>query len=239
MTAAIHYDPGDLKILAELEQRHFWFGSRRRIIVDALRRWFGDARNYLEIGCGTGYNARGIARAFPQWQVVASDPLAERAGSLRVDALDIPFEAAFDVVGAYDVIEHIEDHACALGEFRKACRPAGGILLTVPQHPWLWSTADTHAQHCRRYTRGALVRLLGDCGFDVIGVTSFQFVNLPALFARSRWLRWSGSNPRPKAPPAPLNWLLEKGMEVDRWMIRSGVALPLGGSLLVAARRVD
>ena len=77
MTASISYEADDLRILAALEERHFWFRSRRRIIVDALRRWFPDMQSYLEIGCGTGYILRGIRAAFPESILIASDALSE------------------------------------------------------------------------------------------------------------------------------------------------------------------
>jgi SAM-dependent methyltransferase len=239
MTAAIGYEAHDLRILAGLEERHFWFRARRRIIVDALQRWFRDARSYLEIGSGTGYVASGIREAFPEWRVAASDALAGGAGRLRIDARNIPFARAFDVVGAYDVLEHIEDDRGALGQFREACRPGGGILLTVPQHAWLWSPADRYAHHHRRYRREDLLSLLRECGFEIVGSTSFHTLNLPLFFLRSRFLRATGRDPKPCIPAPPVNWLLERSMELDRWLIRAGVSLPFGVSLLVAARRRD
>ena len=239
MSAAISYNAHDLRILAALEERHFWFRSRRRIILDALRRWFPDARSYLEIGSGTGYVARGIAQAFPEWRVVASDPLVEDAGVLRIDARNIPFASAFDLVGAYDVLEHIEDHRGALGQFRRACRPGGGILLTVPQHAWLWSPADTYARHHRRYCREDLLSMLRECGFEILGSTAFHTFNLPLYFLRSRFLRATGRDPEASIPAFPVNWLLEQSMELDRMLIRAGLRFPLGVSLLAAARRRD
>ena len=239
MTASISYDARDLLILASLEERHFWFRSRRRIIVDALRRWFPNVRSYLEIGSGTGYVARAIAEAFPEWRVVASDPLAGGAGCLCIDARNIPFADAFDVVGAYDVLEHIEDDRAALCQFRNACRPGGGILLTVPQHAWLWSPADTYAHHHRRYQREGLLSTLRECGFEILGSTSFHTLNLPLFFLRSQFLRATGRDPEASIPALPVNWLLERSMELDRMLIRAGMRLPCGVSLLVAARRRD
>ena len=239
MTASIHYDPRDLELLASLEEGHFWFRARRRIIVDALRRWFPGRRSYLEIGSGTGYVARGIAEAFPEWNVVASDALARDAQMLRLDARDNPFTERFDVVGAYDVLEHIQDDGASLGQLRAACRKGGGFLLTVPQHPWLWSPADRYAGHFRRYRRRDLGAQLRGCGFDILQTTSFNTVNLPLFFLRSRFLRATGRDPGTAMPAAPVNWLLECGMELDRMLIGTRLDLPFGASLLVAARRRD
>jgi hypothetical protein len=137
------------------------------------------------------------------------------------------------------VLEHIEDDRAVLHQFRAACRPGGGILLTVPQHPWLWSPADAYARHHRRYRREDLLAKLRECGFEVLGCTSFHTLNLPLFFLRSRVLRATGRDPQTSIPIAPVNWLLEQSMELDRMLIRVGVQLPFGVSLMVAARRRD
>jgi 2-polyprenyl-3-methyl-5-hydroxy-6-metoxy-1,4-benzoquinol methylase len=236
MPPDIKYRADDLGILSDIEDRHFWFGARREIILQALARWFGDGQEYLEVGCGTGYLARAVAARFPTWRVVASDPLATSAGSLRLDAHELPYENRFDVIGAYDVLEHIEDDDRVLGQLNKACRPGGGLLLTVPQHGWLWSGADTYAQHFRRYGSRELQRQLRSHGFEIAAATSFQTMTLPFLYARAIGPQ------RPEltlsVPPAPLNWLFGKLMAVDRRLIGAGVRLPVGGSLLVAARKI-
>ena len=239
MTAAISYDPQDLRILAALEEHHFWFRVRRRIIIDALRRWFPNAHDYLEIGSGTGFIARGIRKAFPDWEVLVSDPLAQEPGVQHIHAQRIPYGRAFDVVGAYDVLEHIEDDRSALKEFCRVCRPAGGVLLTVPQHKWLWSSADENAQHHRRYRRKELLSALNLCGFELLGCTSFHTLNLPLFLLRNAILGATAYVPRVSAPAPALNWVLGASMEVDRMLIHAGISLPFGTSLLVAARRKD
>jgi SAM-dependent methyltransferase len=247
MTGSIAYDPADLTLLAGIEERHFWFRARRRIIVAALARWFPGARSYLEIGCGAGYTLRGIAAAFPAWKTVASDALARAAGLagdaggafLLLDARRIPFRSEFDVIGAYDVLEHIADDAGALDEIRRACRPGGGVLLTVPQHPRLWSAADDYAHHYRRYTAGLLRARVERAGFEILWSSSFNTLNLPFLLLRNAALRVAGRNPRAKVPYGPANWLLERSMDMDRMLIRAGLRLPVGGSLALAARRPE
>jgi SAM-dependent methyltransferase len=236
MTRTISYQEANLVELASLEEHHFWFRARRDIILDALGRWFGGARDYLEVGCGTGYNARAIAEHFPKWRVVATDPLSSEPSIPRCDARALPYRGEFDVVGAYDVLEHIADDAAALQQFHQACRPGGGILLTVPQHPWLWSGADTFAQHHRRYTSRQLHQRLRAAGFEPIASTSFQTLTLPFFWARALALR--GRDPKVKAPPATVNWSMGKLMGLDRRLIAAGVRLPAGGSLLVAARKI-
>jgi hypothetical protein len=103
----------------------------------------------------------------------------------------------------------------------------------------LWSPADTYAHHHRRYQREGLLSTLRECGFDVFGSTSFHTLNLPLFFLRNRVLRATGRGPEASIPAPPLNWLLERSMELDRMLIRTGLRLPFGVSLLVAARRKE
>ena len=74
-----------------------------------------------------------------------------------MDARRIPYEAEFDVIGAFDVIEHIYEDAAVLQQMHRAVRPGGGIIVTVPQHRFLWSKQDEFSCHFRRYTRGELM----------------------------------------------------------------------------------
>lgn len=66
-----------------------------------------------------------------------------------MDARRIPFEGEFDVIGAFDVLEHIEEDERVLGQLNAALRSGGGIIATVPQHQWLWSEMDTVSGHRR------------------------------------------------------------------------------------------
>lgn len=68
-----------------------------------------------------------------------------QASFLQMDACDNPFVAEFDAIGAFDVLEHIPLDALALGQIHAALKPGGVLLLTVPQHAWLWSASDDYA----------------------------------------------------------------------------------------------
>src|SRR2546428_3595773 len=113
----------------------------------------------------------------------------ERVRGVPLYALDagrLPFANEFDVLGAFDVIEHVDDDEAVLSQFRGALREGGGLLLTVPQPQWLWSAADDYSGHLRRYTRVDLSAKLVPAGFRIIRITSFVSLLLP-LLAVSRW----------------------------------------------------
>lgn len=54
-----------------------------------------------------------------------------------------PFRKEFDTIGVFDVLEHVHEDEQILAQMHRAVHPdGGGIMLTVPQHPWLWSPTD-------------------------------------------------------------------------------------------------
>jgi SAM-dependent methyltransferase len=235
--------------LAELEAGNFWFQARNKLIIWALRRFFPDLCRFLEIGCGTGFVLSGVAAAFPTAELTGSEIFSAglphatsrvpRAELLQMDARVIPYVEHFDVVGAFDVLEHIVEDEQVLRQIYKTLRPAGGIVLTVPQHPWLWSRQDQLACHVRRYTDAELRFKVAEAGFTVIYDSSFVSLLLPFLWISRRL----GQTAEDADPLAELrtsrltNRFLSSAMTAERLLIRLGVRFSAGGSLLLVARR--
>ena len=244
------YDPAHFPELARLEAGNFWFRARNRLIAWAIRRHFGGASSFFEVGCGTGFVLSGMAAAFPSMKLAGSEAAAEGlalaaarvpgASLMQMDARRIPFRDEFDVVGAFDVIEHIEDDRAVLAELRAAATPRGGVLVTVPQHPFLWSEYDARAGHLRRYRGAELRARMLEAGLEIVRMTSFVTVLLPLM-----WLsRLAQRRPRGAYDPLAelrvaswINWPLEQALAIERVLIRAGISLPVGGSLLAVARR--
>ncbi len=237
--------------LAELEDKSFWFRARNRLIVELVSELTTPGSSFLEVGCGTGYVLQALAddcglsvtgaELFSDGLEYARRRLPQ-ATFVELDARSMPFRDAFDSVGAFDVIEHIEDDMAVLQGLHRALRPGGYLFLTVPQHRWLWSDADTHAHHVRRYARAELVARLKDAGFEPVRVTSFVATLLPLMAASRLWQRVSRRDYDIDAdlvPPQPANAILEAVLRCERWLIRRGVSFPVGGSLVVVARRRD
>jgi SAM-dependent methyltransferase len=244
------YDPAHFSELAGLEERNFWFRARNRLIVWALGRYFPGARRFLEAGCGTGFVLSGVAAAFPALRITGSEVAAEGLGFsarrvpaarlLQMDARRIPFRGEFDVVGAFDVIEHIEDDRAVLRALHDALSPGGGLLLTVPQHPFLWSEYDVRARHVRRYRAAELRDRLAETGFEVVRMTSFVTLLLPLMMVSRLARKKPGTDYDPLAElriATWLNWMLEKTLDFERLLIQAGLSFPAGGSLLAVAKR--
>lgn len=245
------FDPELFARYARVEAGNFWFVARNALLRWVLRRHFTGPDNILEIGCGTGFVLANTRALYPGARLSGSDIFtgglgfaAQRVPSatlFQMDALHIPFRDEFDLVCAFDVIEHIDDDRTALKQIYLACKPGGGVAITVPQHPSLWSRMDEYAHHKRRYVRADLLEKMRAAGFEVSYVTSFVSLMLPAM--------WLSRLMQRNAPPDPegmdegmkisplLNTLFGMVMAVERVLLRMGLTFPAGGSLLVIARR--
>lgn len=235
---------------AHLEANHFWFSVRCRLIVWALRQYGPRMASMLEIGSGTGYVLEAIAKAFPAARLQGSEMLttglrfsANRlplATFLQMDARRIPYADEFDAIGAFDVVEHIEDDVAVLRQAHAALKAGGLLLLTVPQHPWLWSSIDEYSFHVRRYTAKDLHAKVEAAGFEILRSTSFVSVLLPAM-ALSRFAKRDARaaiDPLAELKVSPLaNRVLKLMMSAESWLIRRGIDFPMGGSRLVVARK--
>jgi SAM-dependent methyltransferase len=235
--------------LAGLEEANFWFRARNELIQWALRNYFPNAKSFFEIGCGTAFVLAGIRENFPEMRLVGSEIFADGLAFARarlpgvdlyqMDARQIPFEREFDVIGAFDVLEHIIEDDTVLQQMFRATRPGGGVLITVPQHRFLWSAIDEHSMHQRRYSRVELRAKVERAGFRIQRVTSFISLVLPFMIC-SRMKRNSSRDFqlwREFEISRPLNAVLTNILAVERALVERGVSFPAGGSLLLIAKR--
>ena len=235
-------------LLFDLEADSFWFRSRNRLLIWAIGRYFGGTGRFCEVGCGTGYVLSALQRAFPHLScqgtevhtagLLAASQRVPRERLLQLDARRMPFREEFDVVGAFDVIEHIEEDGQVLQQFHAATRAGGGLILTVPQHPWLWSAADDIAHHQRRYTAADLRAKVEAAGYEVVFCTSFVSLLLPVMLLARKMARVTRVGPVEEHRMGRFaNAVLGAVMAVERFALTHGLRFPAGGSLLLVARK--
>lgn len=239
--------------LFDQEASNFWFRSRNKLITWALSHYFPKVESFLEIGCGTGYVLDGIQKSNPNLLVHGSELYGlglehaaarlNNATLLQIDARRIPYFGEFDVIGAFDVLEHIEEDELVLTQMHKALKQSnGGIIITVPQHRFLWSAVDEYSHHIRRYERQELIEKVEKAGFEILRVTSFVSSLLPVMYISrlSKKGQTEQFNPNSEYQiPKLANDLLESLLSAERKGIEAGMSYPMGGSLLVVAKIKD
>ncbi|MGH6609128.1 MAG: class I SAM-dependent methyltransferase [Burkholderiaceae bacterium] len=242
------FDDGTHAALARHEGGHFWFEARNRLLLDSARRHFSDPCRFLELGCGSGFTLQALALAFPRWQLSGTEATIEglriaaartpRARLLQADGRDLPFTSEFDLVGAFDVLEHIHEGDRVLSEIHRSLRPRGCVMLTVPQHRWLWSEQDELAGHVRRYDPGELEAALRRAGFEILDSIGFMAPLVPLMWlSRRRTASRERIADNELAPSRLVNLALSLVLALERVAIRIGARWPFGGSRLVVARK--
>jgi SAM-dependent methyltransferase len=189
--------------------------------------------------------------------VVGMDPFAEglrharrRCGAalVRGDIHHPPFLVRFDLIGLFDVLEHLPDDGAVLRRLHGLLEEGGTLALTVPASPALWSDVDVAARHCRRYTAAGLRDRLAGAGFRVVRCTPFMMSLYPPVWAARKL---AGSRGAAAESPDRLRARVENELRVRpginelmlgilgaeaRWLARRR-ALPFGTSLLAVAAR--
>jgi SAM-dependent methyltransferase len=236
--------------LAQLEESNFWFRARNKLVIWALRNFKPHAQNFLEVGCGTGFVLAGIAKTYPKISLSGSEIFltglsyaatrVPTAKLMQMDARQIPFLDEFDVVGAFDVLEHIQEDELVLSQLYTALKPSGVLLLSVPQHPLLWSASDEYACHVRRYTCAQIEEKILEAGFEILKSTSFVTLLFPIMML-SRWIQKKNKqafNPANEFVINPvLNKILYSLMIFEFAGIQLGLNYPFGGSRFIVARK--
>jgi SAM-dependent methyltransferase len=230
----------------ELERRHWWYRGRRRVLEAALARLpVPSPCEVLDLGCGTGTNFALLGRFGPVSGLelnAAAVEVGRRRGLEEItqgSAERIPFaDDRFGLIACLDVIEHVEDDGAALAEAARVARPGGLLVITAPAYPRLYSAHDAAAGHRRRYTMRGLRRLARDAGWEPVLATHFNtFLLAPA--ALRRVLTRNAEPPRSDllATPAWLDGPLYGLLSLEAVLVRVGVRLPAGLSILLVLRR--
>jgi SAM-dependent methyltransferase len=232
--------------MAAVEDRHWWFVSRREIFSRLLGRFAPAAGGLIvDLGCGTGGNL-GMLRHHGAVVGLEMDPAAAAVAARRGNVVQIDADAgwplaadAVDVVTAYDVLEHIEDEQQVLRRVHATLKPGGRLILSVPAYQWLWSAHDDVLHHLRRYRSSDLAALAAATGFEVEYLSYHNLVLLPvAMVTRvlSRLLGGAVADEN-RVPPRPVNALLRMVYSAERHLLGRGWRLPFGLSIVAVLKR--
>jgi SAM-dependent methyltransferase len=232
-------DDDEIRRLAALEDRHWWYAARRDLLRHAAGPAPARTATAVDVGSAAGGNAR-VLRDLG-WRTYAVEPSATGAGLakerglgvVRADATALPFrDKSIDLVVAMDVLEHIPDDAAAARDLVRVLRPGGRAFVAVPADPGLWSGHDEAVGHQRRYTRDSLAALAAAAGLRHVEIGSWNVLLRPLVALRRKGSGGGAESDLAPSPPGvdpALRALLRVERALPFLRNRRGVSLVLTG----------
>jgi SAM-dependent methyltransferase len=242
------------RVTRDFEQGHWWFRSRRDLIrlqvaKAATELGFPSKRlRLLDFGCGTGFNldllsefgeVSGADRFRPEHEAFRRQhpfPMLDVERDLQAH------RGEFDLVTAFDVLEHLDDDVAGLRQLSDLLTHDGAMVLTVPAYRWLWGGEDIISEHRRRYTSTELQRCCVAAGLKVEFVSYFNLSILPMMTSVIWGRRLLTPNAKPQSslstPPSWLNETLYRLTSGEAAMVgNETVRMPAGASIICRLRK--
>lgn len=247
------FDPHYFPTLAQVEAEHFWFATRREVVLELLRDGVPDLarRSLFDIGCGSGgllsflagsgVRIAGACDVYPESLALVRPRVT--APLLLIDEGRLPpLGGGQSLLSLFDVLEHIDDDVGTLRHLLELLEPGGILVLTVPAHPLLFDEMDEIAHHRRRYRRVELRQKLESAGFRVLRLAHFMAPLVPLVVVRwslrllgSRRSAFERRTAELRVVPG-LNGLMRQLLRLERPLVRAQL-LPFGSSLVAIAAR--
>ena len=226
-------------------------------VIDSALRGLPDVRSILEVCCGQGALAARLVNRYDyvgaELDPISCDKAQERiaqAGRGRIVCGDLSAVEVreFDLVCAFEVLEHIDDDVGALRKWGDRLRSGGWVLFSVPAYQRRWGPADRMAGHYRRYEPEQVGERLATAGFTDIKVWTYGFPLDYALeHARNLLARRVAVGPpmegrtavsgRWLQPPESLAWGTQLATAPFRRIQRRFLESGRGTGLVVLARK--
>ena len=243
----------------DLERKHWWFVAREKIICNYIKKLIKNGNldqtplKILNIGCGPGRSSQYLS-SFGEVTSIEYDKdccefASERTGLKIINGsiTELPFEdKSFDLVCAFDVIEHVEDDQLAVSEMKRVAKNEGVLLITVPAFMSLWSHHDVINHHFRRYKINEIERLFDkQKDGNKIFVSYFNFILFPPIYIiRQLSNLLISSNKRPGSgsdfetfKPGITNQFLYKVMVFESKLLNLSLKLPFGVSIIYSWKK--
>ena len=231
--------------MAELDQRHWWYRARREVLAALIRRKARPppARSCSRSAAAPGTTSRCSANSArskdSNWTTKpVQSPRSGSAGtviSAPLPELEGVPERHYDLIGAFDVIEHIDDDKAAMNSIAKRLKRGGRLVVTVPAHQWMWSAHDVVNHHKRRYSKRALRQLIESSPLRLETIGYFNSLLFPLAVGERLSSKLRGKDDADLSlPPKPLNSALERAFAAERHLV-GRLPLPPGLSLFAVA----
>lgn len=233
--------------MADIQTRHWWYEGRRQILASVISRLdLPASARVLEAGCGTGANIAilqqfGAVEAFEPFEF-ARNYAADLTGlNIKDGALPapIPFDQSFDLVCAFDVIEHIDDDTGSVKALCDITKDNGHAVFTVPAYQFMWSNHDEINHHKRRYTKPQLEQVLRDAGYEVEFISYYNMFLFPLAVAVRLGKKLFGLADKPDEEMPRSEFVNQTLLEMFTWekTLLKHISLPFGLSLIAVCRK--
>jgi len=227
----------------DLEETYWWYGARKEIIADTVRRYLPPGSDIIDFGSGSGVITKHLVDL--GYKVLAADisaPALAACGERGLNTLDLnsnwPAPASADCVLACDVLEHVEDDLGLLRKLKLTLRPGGWLIAAVPAYDFLWSGEDYISDHFRRYNKPRLEKRIKEAGFVIEWCSYFNALLLPLVTAAVLYKRLLRPRDMYRSDVEPLpdwqNNILYRICASER-NILPRCRFPAGASILIVA----
>lgn len=237
------------RIFFEIQKKHWWFVTKKEIVLDAIERHLSKKVNIkvLDIGCGSGLMLNALENIGQTYGMDMSDDAINFSKEIFNGKIEKGFlpdhspypENFFDLITALDVIEHIDQDVDSLRMIRAHLVSGGKAIITVPAYMFLWSAFDDLNEHKRRYTLTELNTKLVQAGFIVEKISYFNTLLFPAVFivrTLNNLLKRDGASDV-DMPSAPVNFILKKIFGIEKYLLKFS-SLPFGVSILAVVKKI-
>lgn len=235
----------------QFEDHSFWFRQRNDLIQHVVKKLHKPGV-FADVGGGNGYVAAGLTNLHPDIEVILIEPGAQGCENARSRGLkkiyqktlqDLTEYSMVQNIGIFDVIEHIDKDVDFLKELNARLDVGGKLFLTTPAYQFLWSKEDVLADHFRRYSASEIMHKCENAGFEIEFASYFFIVLIPIIF----FLRavpfklglYKKSSPENDHANTFLAKIIEKIISFELGLIKAGLRLPFGASLMICARKIS
>lgn len=222
-------------------EHSWWYRGRSAVVALILKRQkIQKIGRSLDFGAGYGPMFDTLQRFSARVEAFEPDPITQevlraRAYSKVYDSAEDALGNSYDLIGLFDVVEHIENDAEFLNKLRDSLVTGGRLVITIPAYQWLWSEHDVENHHFRRYTKGQIVGILKEAGYTIEYAGYWNmFLFLPAALTRLFGKSGGGA----LLFPPLLDSLLFTIVRMEVLLMRF-VTLPFGLSICVIARKPE
>ncbi|MDG1756451.1 MAG: class I SAM-dependent methyltransferase [Bacteroidia bacterium] len=233
----------------KLEREGWWFKARLSILENYCQAIITNPdMKILNVGAATGATSEMLSKygkvTSLEYDEFCCKFLKEKTGIEAINAslTELPFENnSYDMICAFDVIEHIENDNKAVEEIYRVLKPKGKYFITVPAFQSLWSNHDVVNHHFRRYKKKQLNKLIESTNLKIdhstyfnfwlfipISITRFILNNIP----RKKDSNLSGSDNEILQSSNIINRILYRIFHSEKFLLRINIKFPFGISIL-------